>query len=61
MDNNKVCRMSMLFEKMVAQNATTKEQRELKSLYSEYIEDGRQCEEHPRRGATDYKPVMVNY
>ena len=53
--------MSMLFEKMVAQNATTKEQRELKSLYSEYIEDGRQCEEHPRRGATDYKPVMVNY
>ena len=41
MDNSKVCRMSLLFEKAVSQSASQQEQFELKSLYEEFICEGR--------------------
>lgn len=41
MEQSKVCRMSMLFEKMVSENASSKERCELKALYEEFIAEGR--------------------
>ena len=36
-----MCRMSLLFEKAVSQSASQQEQFELKSLYEEFICEGR--------------------
>ncbi|NMP33585.1 hypothetical protein HII17_18715 [Thalassotalea sp. M1531] len=41
MESRKVCRMSILFEKMMSESANRQEQFELKSLYEEFIDDGR--------------------
>jgi len=60
MDNSKVCRMSMLFEKMVSDSATNKEQYELKSLYSEYIDDGRQKLFNNKESVSTVKPLTAN-
>jgi hypothetical protein len=42
MDHNKLTRLSILFEKVVSDKANFNERRELKSLYHEYIDDGRE-------------------
>lgn len=41
MDNVKILRLNELFEKAVAQQASRNESKELKALYTEYIEFGR--------------------
>ena len=41
MNRNKTVRLSTLFEKMVADSASVEESYELKVLYQEYINDGR--------------------
>ncbi len=41
MERSKLQRMSILFEKMVSECASKSECGELKSLYQEYIDDGR--------------------
>jgi len=41
MDRNKVVRLNLLFEKMTSNLATIEEQSELKALYKEYIDEGR--------------------
>jgi len=41
MDRRKNIRLSFLFEKMTANKATVEEQVELKVLYQEYIDEGR--------------------
>jgi len=41
MNSNKTSRLSILFEKMVADSASVAERYELKVLYQEYINDGR--------------------
>jgi hypothetical protein len=42
MDQNKLTRLSILFEKVVSDKANLNERRELNSLYHEYIDDGRE-------------------
>lgn len=42
MDQNKLTRLNILFEKVVSDKANFNERRELKSLYHEYIDDGRE-------------------
>ena len=42
MDKNKLTRLNHLFEKVVSEKANIKERRELKALYQEYIDDGRE-------------------
>jgi hypothetical protein len=42
MDQNKLTRLNILFEKVVSDKANSNERRELKSLYHEYIDDGRE-------------------
>ena len=42
MDQNKLTRLNILFEKVVSDRANCNERRELKSLYHEYIDDGRE-------------------
>ncbi|XQW84714.1 hypothetical protein ACOYR1_16485 [Thalassotalea piscium] len=42
MEQNKVERLNDLFEKMVSDNANNFEEMELKNLYQEFINDGRQ-------------------
>jgi len=51
MESRKVCRMSMLFEKMVSECANRQEQFELKSLYEEFIEDGRRSMLNKKKSA----------
>ncbi|WP_181901664.1 hypothetical protein [Thalassotalea euphylliae] len=41
MDGKKVSRLSLLFEKMVSEQANLNEQFELQLLYDEFIEEGR--------------------
>ncbi|WP_181901531.1 hypothetical protein [Thalassotalea euphylliae] len=41
MDGKKVSRLSLLFEKMVSEQANLNEQFELQILYDEFIEEGR--------------------
>lgn len=41
MNSRELSRLNSLFEKMVADNASLKEQRELSRLYQEFINDGR--------------------
>lgn len=41
MDTQKISQLNQLFEKMMADEASREEQFELKHLYSEYINDGR--------------------
>lgn len=41
MEQSKVSRLNLLFEKVVANNANVIERRELNNLYQEYINDGR--------------------
>lgn len=41
MDTQKICQLNQLFEKMVADEASREEKFELKHLYSEFINDGR--------------------
>lgn len=53
MERSKVDRMNILFEKMVSECASKSERGELKSLYQEYIDDGRNkfhagMQAHPR-------------
>jgi uncharacterized protein YnzC (UPF0291/DUF896 family) len=43
MEQNKLTRLNALFEKVVSDKANGNEQRELKGLYQEYINDGREC------------------
>jgi uncharacterized protein YnzC (UPF0291/DUF896 family) len=43
MDQNKLTRLNVLFEKVVSDKANVNEQRELKALYQEYINEGREC------------------
>jgi len=42
MERNKVSRLNVLFEKMVQNRASQSERDELRQLYEEYIEDGRE-------------------
>jgi len=42
MEQNKLTRLSVLFEKAVADKANIIEKRELTVLYQEYIDDGRE-------------------
>lgn len=42
MERSKTIRLNLLFEKMAANSATFEEQMELKSLYEEYINEGRE-------------------
>ena len=42
MDKNRLTRLNHLFEKVVSEKANIKERRELKALYQEYIDDGRE-------------------
>jgi hypothetical protein len=42
MEQKKVTRLNILFEKVVADNANIIERRELSVLYQEYINDGRE-------------------
>ncbi len=41
MEQKKITRLNILFEKVVADNANIIERRELSVLYQEYINDGR--------------------
>jgi hypothetical protein len=41
-DQKKLTRLNILFEKVVSDKANLNERRELKSLYHEYIDDGRE-------------------
>jgi hypothetical protein len=41
MNTTEMSRLNSLFEKMVADRANVKEQRELSQLYQEFINDGR--------------------
>lgn len=51
MDKSKLKRLGILFEKMVANEASVIERYELKVLYHEYIFDGRELS-HVRKSAT---------
>lgn len=51
MDKSKLKRLGVLFEKMVANEASVIERYELKVLYQEYIFDGRELS-HARKSAT---------
>lgn len=42
MESSRISRLNTLFEKMVAEAANVSECSELKQLYSEYIDDGRE-------------------
>ncbi len=42
MEQRKVSRLNLLFEKMVANSANFSEKRELNMLYQEYIDEGRE-------------------
>ena len=60
MDDVKLNRLNELFEKMVSQNANRAEESELKHLYSEFIENGRDA----IRSHNDeqYNPrISINY
>ena len=47
MNNSRIIRLNTLFEKMVAEVADGPECSELKNLYNEYIDDGREeCSSH---------------
>jgi len=52
MENKKVNRLNMLFEKMVSNSADVIEKRELNSLYQEYIDDGRDNHQKPVNKST---------
>lgn len=41
MDSHKINELNQLFEKMMAEKASTEDKYKLKNLYSEYIDDGR--------------------
>ena len=60
MDCNKAARMSMLFEKVVAENASSQEQCELNSLYAEFIDEGRQLSPFVQGQSADKKPVFAS-
>jgi len=42
MEKSKLVKLNSLFEKMVSSSANMIEQRELKNLYQEYINEGRE-------------------
>lgn len=48
MNTEKMARLQVLFEKMVSDCADYLEKRELKALYSEYIDHGRQSRRNLR-------------
>jgi len=52
MNSNKTSRLSILFEKMVADRASVAERYELKVLYQEYINDGRDGTSHNASNST---------
>ncbi|GAA6203804.1 MULTISPECIES: hypothetical protein [Thalassotalea] len=56
MEQSKLNRLNSLFEKMVAESANIIEKRELKSLYNEFINDGR---EQPRSSTSYQQPRKV--
>jgi hypothetical protein len=53
MDQNRLMRLNDLFEKVVSDKANINERRELKALYQEYIDDGREIG-LPVQQATQY-------
>jgi hypothetical protein len=53
MDQNRLMRLNDLFEKVVSDKANINERRELKALYQEYIDDGREIVV-PVQQATQY-------
>jgi hypothetical protein len=53
MEKNKLNRLSDLFEKVVADNASVIERRELSVIYQEYINDGRD-NNHKMRTPTNF-------
>ena len=57
MDQNRINRMNILFEKMVARTANTREKRELDSLYSEFFNEGREANNR-RRAEPSFKWVV---
>jgi hypothetical protein len=58
MERKKMTRLSILFEKVVADNANIIERRELSVLYQEYINDGRETPP-PVRASRQYRRAMA--
>ncbi|MDO6444905.1 hypothetical protein Q4493_03850 [Colwellia sp. 1_MG-2023] len=59
MEQNKLNRLNSLFEKMVANSANLIEKRELKSLYNEFINDGRD-QPHQKSAYNHANKVAIN-
>ena len=60
MENRKVSRLNVLFEKMVSNSANMVEKRELKQLYQEYINDGRDNKSDRQSQRRILKRVAMN-
>ncbi len=57
MDQNRINRMNILFEKMVSRVANTHEKRELDALYSEFFHEGRD-QTNARKVTQNFKWVV---
>ena len=59
MEQAKLNRLNSLFEKMVAESANIIEKQELKSLYNDFINDGRE-QPHAKNSYSHTNKVAIN-